>query len=354
VRDQGVGGVWGRAALLAALVLAVSGCAATLNQQSQASPSASAPATPSESPSPSSSPTASSSGGALAIASATLHPGEVSLPYTPATLAASGGSTPYTWTISSGALPGGLSLSPDGSISGTPSAAGTFHFTFQVADSAGAKATVTRSLGIASALKASLLPACAQRCFVEQGCVVVCGAFASLKGGVGQHAYSLTGYLPPGTTLGYLALGGTFTTTGTFKFGMKFTDSLGATSTINPAFFVFPHMSFSGGTCTYLINNRLPCKVTLKYAGGMPGGHPSLKVVNWVGEAGLFCLTACPEPPMTAIAAGGSISITIGPVKGYPFVLSTGTFTVILTDQSLCAAGVSCSSKRASVILTAR
>lgn len=60
---------------------------------------------------------------------------------------ASGGSGQYTFRISSGALPAGLSInSSSGVISGTPSAAGTFPFVATVTDSAGATITVSCSI----------------------------------------------------------------------------------------------------------------------------------------------------------------------------------------------------------------
>jgi len=53
-----------------------------------------------------------------------------------ATLSASGGIPPYTWSISSGSLPNGLTLdSSTGILSGTPTQTGTFTFTIQVKDS---------------------------------------------------------------------------------------------------------------------------------------------------------------------------------------------------------------------------
>jgi len=51
-------------------------------------------------------------------------------------LSATGGVTPYSWSIVSGSLPAGLTLDPGtGLISGTPSAFGTFNFTVRVTDS---------------------------------------------------------------------------------------------------------------------------------------------------------------------------------------------------------------------------
>ncbi|HEX5735360.1 MAG TPA: putative Ig domain-containing protein [Blastocatellia bacterium] len=62
------------------------------------------------------------------------------------TLSASGGVPPYTWSIASGNLGAGLNLSADGTISGTPTSAGTSVFVVRVTDSA--QQTTTRTLAI--------------------------------------------------------------------------------------------------------------------------------------------------------------------------------------------------------------
>jgi uncharacterized protein YhjY with autotransporter beta-barrel domain len=54
--------------------------------------------------------------------------------YTAQTITASGGSAPYTYAISSGSLPAGMSLSSSGTLSGTPSVSGSFPFTVQATD----------------------------------------------------------------------------------------------------------------------------------------------------------------------------------------------------------------------------
>jgi hypothetical protein len=58
----------------------------------------------------------------------------VGTPYS-TTLTAVGGKGALTWTLASGALPSGLSLSSGGTISGTPTGSGTFAFTVRVMDS---------------------------------------------------------------------------------------------------------------------------------------------------------------------------------------------------------------------------
>ena len=63
-------------------------------------------------------------------------------------LAASGGAPPYTWSISAGSLPAGLSLSSDGVLAGTPGLEGRYQFTVQVSDSAAIPATVQTPISL--------------------------------------------------------------------------------------------------------------------------------------------------------------------------------------------------------------
>jgi hypothetical protein len=74
-------------------------------------------------------------------------PSPVELPYAhnlalypPVALSASGGTAPYTFAVTAGALPVGLTLSPSGIISGTPTIDLTKTFTVTVTDSLGALA----------------------------------------------------------------------------------------------------------------------------------------------------------------------------------------------------------------------
>ena len=69
----------------------------------------------------------------LAISTMSLPAGMVGQGYS-AQLNATGGTTPYAWTVASGALPAGLTLSSSGVISGVPSAAGASTFSAKVTD----------------------------------------------------------------------------------------------------------------------------------------------------------------------------------------------------------------------------
>ena len=74
------------------------------------------------------------------ITTTTLPGGVIGAGYSQ-TLVASGGTTPYSWAVTVGSLPGGLILGTSGVISGIPTTAGTANFTVQVSDKSGLVAT---------------------------------------------------------------------------------------------------------------------------------------------------------------------------------------------------------------------
>jgi hypothetical protein len=91
----------------------------------------------------------------LAITTTALPGGTRNVAYS-TSLAASGGTTPYSWSIASGSLPTGLSLnSGSGAITGTPSATGTFNFTARVTDTSNPVKTASNALSIVIAAPAS-------------------------------------------------------------------------------------------------------------------------------------------------------------------------------------------------------
>jgi len=71
---------------------------------------------------------------ALTIDSAAPPGGTTGMAYAGFTFTASGGSPPVSWSAT-GTLPPGLSLSPEGELSGTPGIAGSYAFTVGASDS---------------------------------------------------------------------------------------------------------------------------------------------------------------------------------------------------------------------------
>ena len=332
-------GSWKRGVGITALAILLGGCAAPTctGKPSSGAVTPAAATSPVASSSPSPSPTAS-----LAITPVTFHAGEVGAAYLPVAMAASGGQPPYTWTLGAGALPDGLVLGADGSVSGSPTSSGHFTFAVQAADSGGSAVTLAGSITIAPALSASLLPACARACQVEAGCVDVCGAFGQLSGGTGPFTYAANGYVPPGVRLGGgLAYVGTFTRPVSYwQSTVTVTDSFGETASLSPIFNVFPHVALAGGSCEAIFT---PCSLQLKITGGTPAGTPSVKLAAIAPNPNQGCWSPTDTTPpagYTLTVSGGYVNLFVPrPTNGYGAV-----WTLVLTDQSRCSATSNCTS----------
>jgi len=138
----------------------------------------------------------SGSGGtsALQITTSQLPSGILSKSYG-ATLSASGGTTPYAWSLASGSLPAGLTLSSAGTISGTPTSAGSFPFTVQVTDTASHSASANLSVNVGNPVVSVAIASPANNATVS-GSVTVSGtasdtvSVSSVQVSVDNGAYS--------------------------------------------------------------------------------------------------------------------------------------------------------------------
>ena len=96
----------------------------------------------------------------LVITPVSLPAGQVGVAYAPQTLAGTGGVAPLSWSVVSG-LPAGMSLSPAGELSGTPTTAGPYSVVVLLSDSQSPAVTqqVTLSLTVdAAAAAATVMP----------------------------------------------------------------------------------------------------------------------------------------------------------------------------------------------------
>jgi len=105
----------------------------------------------------------------LTISTSSLPSGTLNSPYN-ASMAASGGVPPYSWSVASGSLPAGLSFNNGtGAISGAPTATGTFNFTVEVSDSNFQTATKILSIFIGQAAEFTIWPNTATPGLVDGG-----------------------------------------------------------------------------------------------------------------------------------------------------------------------------------------
>lgn len=176
-------------------------------------------------------------GGPEIITPAALPPATTGDHYS-ATIGAVDGTTPYTWSITGGALPPGLSLAgagtPSTTLNGTPAASGTFAFTVEVRDADGGTDDVAFTLEVQ--------PPATPLTIVTStiGPAARCAGFSqtiTASGGSGiGYRWSWAGPLPPGLSLlehgtPSTTLIGAPTAGGAFQFTVQVEDSDGNIAT---------------------------------------------------------------------------------------------------------------------------
>jgi hypothetical protein len=164
------------------------------------------------------------------ITTTELPPGPLLQPYS-VPLAATGGQVPYAWSAVD--LPPGLQLDPEtGELSGAPTEQGTFAFTVQLQDAAGATASASLSLTVGPPPPLTVTT----QHLEEARPKFPYSATLAATGGVPPYAWSVaegSAPLPPGLELDATTgvIGGEPADNGEFSFTAQVTDSTGATAT---------------------------------------------------------------------------------------------------------------------------
>src|ERR1035438_3925808 len=250
------------------------------------------------------------------ITTTSLPTGSTMVPYSQQ-LVATGGIAPYTWTIPTGTLPAGLSLSPGGLIAGTPTTNGPpMIFTVQVTDSepTTSPAQATLSITILSITTTSLPAATINQPY---------SATLTASGGIPKYTWCVlessgtcdTGAasLPPGLTLSPTGtISGTPTKLGMFPFTAEVRDSQKNFAFVTAPFtitvqFVITTTVLPQGTVS------LPYSFTLMASGGNP---PYM----WTITSG-------------SLPAGLSLDSSSGVISGTPTSAGTSSFMVQVKDS---------------------
>jgi hypothetical protein len=252
----------------------------------------------------------SSSTSALGISTPVLPDGELNIAYSQ-TLAATGGSGTYTWSVAGGTLPVGLSLAPSGVISGIPTTAGTSSLTFQLTDSKGSSVSEDISITIdatLSFLTTSLPDGAVNDAYSQE---------MDVYGGNSINTWSIiSGALPAGLSLGSSTgiISGTPTATGSSSFTVQVTDSNGATAT--QAGSITIESAFSITTTT------LPDgTVNTAYSQTLAASGGSGTYTAWAISSG-------------SLPAGLSLASSTGIISGTPTASGASSFTVQITDSN--------------------
>jgi hypothetical protein len=247
----------------------------------------------------------------LQITTSALPKATAGTPYT-ATLAASGGGS-MSWSVSAGSLPGGLTLSANGVLSGTPTGAGNYTFTARVS-SGGRSASRQLDLAVAEKLTASL-PA-DQEWEVRRPLQISINA----KGGTPGYSWKISGTLPRKT--GFIGNQGNGSTSflrgvpaeaGTFPIVLTVTDAAGASAEVKVTLTVAERLQIATLRVGRAARTGTRYRLALASRGGVGD-------TNWVVAAG-------------SLPSGLVLNTDTGVISGKARKPGRFRFTVVVTDS---------------------
>jgi hypothetical protein len=257
----------------------------------------------------------------LTITSLTLPGGIVGTPYSQ-TLAGSGGTSPYTWSVTSGTLPAGLQLNAsNGVISGTPTATGPNLFTVTMTDAAGLSTQQQLNITIVAPLAnttATALSATSGVAFSQT---------LTATGGTAPYTWSIaSGTLPAGLQLSNGVISGTPTAAGTSSVTLQVTDS---------------QQNKATAVISITVSLPAPPPLTIGTIPGTPATQPSVTVT--LSSPYAAALAGTLSVSFQSAVGGNPTEVTFftsaGSFTSLPFNIAAGATTAVFPNKPVLATG---------------
>ena len=222
---------------------------------------------------------------------------------------AAGGTPPYTFAVTGGAIPTGMTLARTGDLGGIPTTGGVFNFAITVTDAGGATRTQTYSITVIPPVQITTTA-------LPDAGLNASGYFFNVDaiGGSGNKVFTVsTGSLPFGLTLDPSgAISGTPIIAGSYTFTITATDPSGSSDSRNFTIVIGGPVSITTVALAAGAVNQTNFAQTITASGGT--GFKS------------FTVTAGSLPPGLTLSPNGLLA-------GVPSSAGTFTFTVGATDQ---------------------
>ena len=207
-----------------------------------------------------------------------------------------------TWKVTTGSLPAGLALGADGTISGTPTAAGSS--TFTVTATSNDSDSITRTDSKQFTINVVALTAAASRTLGEVG--VPFSSTLIATGGQTPYVWSAPAGLPPGLDLGAGGVvGGVPTRAGTYSVTIHLAEAGGAAKDVQFTLVVRPRLAIAAA--------RLPAAASGRAYSAKIGVRGGVSGLRWRISGG-------------ALPRGLKLAARTGTIAGRP--VSRGTFRV--------------------------